>query len=136
MRRSRRDSLAQPSPSARQAPRSRRARAVWQEYFRRHDAMLLPVGFIPAFPHDQRPMNARVFMTPEGERPCGDLMFWISFATHAGLPATVAPVGRTRGGLPLGIQIVGPYLEDATPIDIAEKLESLIGGFRAPALSS
>ena len=28
------------------------------------------------------------------------------------------PVGLTAGGLPVGLQIVGPYLEDATPIDL------------------
>ena len=34
-----------------------------------------------------------------GPRPYGDLCFWISFATLAGLPATTAPVGLTAGGL-------------------------------------
>ena len=61
-----------------------------------------------------------------------DLLFWISFATLAGLPATTAPVGLTRSGLPVGIQIVGPYLEDATPIDLAGRLADLLGGFRPP----
>jgi amidase len=41
-------------------------------------------------------------------------------------------VGVTRDGLPVGIQIVGPYLEDATPIDLAGKLADVIGGFRPP----
>ena len=61
-----------------------------------------------------------------------DLLFWISFATLAGLPATTAPVGLTRGGLPVGIQIMGPYLEDATPIDLAGRLADVVGGFRPP----
>jgi Asp-tRNA(Asn)/Glu-tRNA(Gln) amidotransferase A subunit family amidase len=43
----------------------------------------------------------------------------IRFATLTGLPATTAPVGITRADVPVGIQIMGPYLEDATPIDIA-----------------
>jgi Asp-tRNA(Asn)/Glu-tRNA(Gln) amidotransferase A subunit family amidase len=38
----------------------------------------------------------------------------------------------TRSGLPVGIQIMGPYLEDATPIDIALKLTQSIGGFTSP----
>jgi amidase len=46
-----------------------------------------------------------------------DLCFWISFASLGGLPVTTAPVGLTRNGLPVGIQMVGPYLEDSTPID-------------------
>ena len=59
-------------------------------------------------------------------------MFWISFATLTGLPATVAPIGRTRGGLPVGIQIMGPHLEDATTIGVAEKMAEITGGFEPP----
>jgi amidase len=105
-------------------------RATWQEYFRTHDAFLLPTAFVPAFKHDHG--ARRVLMTPEGTRPYLDLFFWISFATHTGLPATVVPVGLTTEGLPVGMQIIGPYLEDATPIDLAAKMEELLGGFRPP----
>jgi len=109
------------------------ARAIWQEYFHTHDAYLMPTTFIPAFPHDHsQPIGKRIIRTPEGPRNYSDLAFWISFATLTGLPATTAPVGFTRGGLPVGIQIVGPYLEDATPIDVAGRLADVIGGFRAP----
>ena len=109
------------------------ARAVWQEYFRTHDAFLLPTAFVAAFPHDATPnsMNRRL-ATPEGARDYMDLSFWISFATLTGLPATTAPVGLTRDNLPVGIQIVGPYLEDATPIDIAGRLADVLGGFKPP----
>jgi amidase len=60
------------------------------------------------------------------------LLFWISFATLTGLPATIASVGLTRAGLPVGLQIIGPYLEDATPIDVAGKLADVLGGYRPP----
>jgi len=113
--------------------RRRAGRAIWQAYFRTHDAFLLPTALVPAFPHDHggNALN-RVLATPGGPRPYADLCFWISFATLAGLPATTAPVGLTRGGLPVGLQIVGPYLEDATPIDVAGRLADVIGGFRPP----
>ena len=113
--------------------RRRAARAIWQAYFRTYDAFLMPTAFVPAFPHDQRPNQfERVLATPAGPRPYFDILFWISFASLAGLPATTAPVGLTRGGLPVGIQIVGPYLEDATPIDVAGRLTEVVGGFRPP----
>lgn len=109
------------------------ARALWQKYFKTHDAFLLPVSFLPAFPHDQSlPFWNRMLPTSEGPRRYEDLLFWMSFATLTGLPATVAPVGRTKDGLPVGIQIIGPYLEDATPIDVAAKMAELIGGYRPP----
>jgi amidase len=109
------------------------ARAVWQEYFKAYDAFLMPIAFVPAFPHDHTSdMSARRLMTTKGARPYGDMSKWISFATLTGCPATVAPLGRTPGGLKVGIQIMGPYLEDATPIDIAARMADLTGGFVAP----
>ena len=115
------------------AGRRNAASAVWQEYFRAHDAFLLPTAFVAAFPHDHSPrMFERRLATPEGPRQYLDLLFWISFATLTGLPATTAPIGLTRDGLPVGIQIVGPYLEDATPIDVAGRLADVLGGFTPP----
>lgn len=109
------------------------ARAAWQEYFRTHDAFLMPAAFVPAFPHDHKPNSQnRVIVTPEGRRPYLDLLYWISFASLTGLPATVAPIGLTSNNLPVGIQVMGPYLEDATPIDVAGKIGDLMGGFKAP----
>jgi amidase len=109
------------------------ARTIWQDYFRTHDAFLLPAAFVAAFLHDpSEPQGARTLSTVDGPRRYMDLMFWISFATLAGLPATTAPVGLTRSRLPVGIQIIGPYLEDATPIDVASKVAELTGGFVPP----
>jgi amidase len=34
--------------------------------------------------------------------------------------------------LPVGVQIVGPYLADRTTIDFAAKIEALLGGFHRP----
>ena len=110
--------------------RSRRVpmRLVWQRYFESHDAFLKPTDFLAAFPHDHRePMWSRVLSTPEGPRPCYDQLLWASAAILTGLPATVAPVGLTPAGLPVGIQILGPWLEDATPIYVASVLEKACG---------
>jgi amidase len=113
--------------------RRRAARRIWSDYFRTHDAFVMPTAFVPAFPHDHSPnLFDRVLTTPAGSRPYMDMVFWVSFPLLAGLPATTAPVGRTRSGLPVGIQIVGPYLEDATPIDLAGRLSELRGGFERP----
>jgi amidase len=53
--------------------------------------------------------------------------------TVAGQPSTAFPVGLSRGGLPIGLQAVGPYLEDRTPIRFAALLAREIGGFRKPS---
>ena len=57
---------------------------------------------------------------------------WPGIATAPGLPATAIPIGKSSRGLPIGIQIVGPWLEDRTPLALAELIEREFGGFVAP----
>jgi len=109
-----------------------RIRAAWHRYFREYDAFIMPTSFVPAFPHDHSPdWFGRELATAEGQRRYTDFLFWSSFAIVSGLPATVAPVGFTKNNLPVGMQILGPWLEDATPIFVAETLE-LEFGFQIP----
>jgi amidase len=108
-------------------------RSKWQEYFKRYDAFLMPENIVPAFKHQhQHEFFQRSVETTDGPRPHADMLAWISPATLTGCPATVAPAGRTDGGLPVGIQIMGPYLEDATPIRLASLISNVVGGFRPP----
>src|SRR6266545_1387607 len=108
------------------------ARAAWRRYFDDIDVFLCPANFTPAFPHDSRPFDARTIATPEGERPYEDQAFWVSHASLPGLPAVVAPIGRTAGGLPVGVQIIGPLFADDTAITFAERLADLVGGYEPP----
>jgi amidase len=48
------------------------------------------------------------------------------------LPATAIPIGRTDAGLPIGAQIIGPWLEDRTPLELARLIEREFGGFSPP----
>jgi amidase len=115
------------------ATRQLAARRAWQIAFEQIDVFLMPSSFVAAFPHDHsEPQDARRLATSHGPRPYLDLMFWNTFANLAGVPSTAAPVGRTSRGLPVGIQILGPYLEDATPIDFARQMATIIGGFVPP----
>jgi amidase len=108
-------------------------RAMWEKYFESIDVFLLPTAFTTAFPHDRTPIGTRMIPTPEGgSKKFGDLITYIAPATLTGCPATTAPAGLSKSGLPVGIQIVGPYLEDATPIEFARLLASEIGGFQPP----
>jgi amidase len=108
-------------------------RARWQAYFEEVDVFLSPVTFTAAFLQDQsEPQDARLVATVDGPRKYMDGLNWISPGTLTGCPVTVAPVGRTEAGLPVGIQIMGPYWEDATPIAFADLLAKEIGGFVPP----
>jgi len=57
---------------------------------------------------------------------------WADPATTCGLPATVAPIGHSLTELPIGVQIIGPHLEDRTTIAFAELIENGFGGFVPP----
>jgi amidase len=46
----------------------------------------------------------------------------------------VAPIGRSESGLPIGVQIIGGYMEDQTTIAFAGLIEREFGGFVPPAL--
>ena len=111
-----------------------RYRAQWQSYFNEVDVFLSPVAFTSAMPHDHsEPQSKRTITTPQSKRPYFDLVRWIAPGTLTGCPATAAPVGQGAGGLPIGMQIMGPFWEDATPITFAKLLAREIGGFSAPA---
>lgn len=108
-------------------------RAILREFFARYDVLLCPTTTVPAIPHDHSPFSERTIRVNGRERPYSDLFGWIAMATACHLPATVAPIGPTPEGWPIGAQIVGPYLEDRTTIEFARLLGDVIGGFRPPS---
>jgi amidase len=89
-----------------------------------------------AFPHDHSADQwARRIPIDGVDHDYNARLVWPAIATMPGLPATVAPVGLSGEGLPVGVQLVGPRFEDYTPIRLAELLEAELGGFEAPPLS-
>jgi amidase len=115
-----------------------RYRAAWRAFFREWDVVLAPAFFTPAYPHWDKPTPA----TPESIGKTLDVngtpalerlgLFYPAVATVPGQPATAFPAGRTRAGLPIGLQAIGPYLEDRTPIRFAALVARELGGFTPP----
>jgi amidase len=115
--------------------RRERDRVLWERFFERYDVLVCPVSGTAAIPHQVEGSAVTRTITINGEaRPYIELMGWISLATAAYLPATVVPVGRTASGLPVGLQIIGPYLEDLTTIAAAERIGELTQGFEPPRM--
>ncbi|MFK4508219.1 amidase [Bradyrhizobium daqingense] len=106
----------------------------WHELFREFDAVIYPAAAVPAFPHDQsEPFDARRLDIDGALHPYADACFiWADPASTCGLPATAVPIERTATGLPIGVQIIGPYLEDRTTIALAGLIEREFGGFMPP----
>jgi amidase len=100
--------------------------------FREWDVVLCPVLPTPAFPHDDREIAERRIEIDGQSIAYGLQGQWAAPASLSGLPATVMPVGLGRSGLPIGVQIVGPHLEDRTTLAFAELAEREFGGYRIP----
>jgi len=113
----------------------------WRALFQAFDVVIYPAASVPAFPQDQsEPIEARkIAIDGKPQNYLEAFFIWADPATTCGLPATAAPIGRTPAsssleGLPIGVQIIGPYLEDKTTIAFAGLLEREFGGFVPPAL--
>lgn len=95
-------------------------RKQWSVFFGSFDAVIAPPFGTPAFEHIAAPDWEHTMLDIDGEpAPYRDQLAWSGLATVAGLPATVAPVGRTAAGLPLGTQVIGPLFGDRTTIGVA-----------------
>jgi amidase len=107
-------------------------RALWRAFFREWDVVLAPANIVPAFPHTDVPFHQRTLTIDGITVPYSRQSAYAGIATLAGQPATAFPVGMTRTGLPIGLQAIGPYLEDRTPIRFAALVAHELGGFRHP----
>ena len=90
----------------------------WSRLFRDWDLVLCPIFSVPAFPHDHgaRPRTLAIDGRPTDY---DDQLAWAGISTFPGLPATALPIGMSPEGLPIGIQAIGPFLEDHTPLTFA-----------------
>lgn len=106
---------------------------AFREFFRSYDVLLCPAAMGVAFRHDTAgPQLSRSIMVNGQPQAYLDHFAWPSIAACASLPATVMPTGRQVDGLPTGVQIIGPALEDHTTLCFAELIETQLGGFVAP----
>jgi len=94
---------------------------------RKHPVLLCPVASIPAFRHGEREWQV------DG-RPVNYLDAWsyCAWFNLLGFPAVVVPVGKSKAGLPIGVQIVGRPWEEELVLAVAARLERERGPWQAP----
>ncbi len=108
-------------------------RQKWEDYFQDIDVLLCPVARIAAHNHDHTKIGSRTIQFGNETLNYWDVVGpWNSLSQVSYLPSTVAPIGFTPKGLPVGIQIIGPYLEDYTSIQFAKLLEKMNGSYKPP----
>ena len=109
-----------------------RLRFAWHEWFKDYDLMLLPVFPLAPHKHTDEPVETRTYTINGKTMKHANVLFWAGLTGVAYLPATAAPAGFTKSGLPVGVQIVGPHFGDRQTIAFAKMLEQEWQGFVPP----
>jgi aspartyl-tRNA(Asn)/glutamyl-tRNA(Gln) amidotransferase subunit A len=84
---------------------------AYNEAFEKYDALLCAVAPAPAFKFGEKTSDPlQMYMEDVMSVP----------PSMAGLPALAAPAGKSKDGLPIGIQLVGPRKSDQMLLNIAK----------------
>ena len=99
-------------------------------FFGSHDVLLAPVAFGPAFKRCKvgSPLDFDGALRPYHEY-CGP---YVEPFNASGHPALVMPLDTSKDGLPIGVQLIGPYWSEPELLHIARQLVPLTKGFVAP----
>jgi Asp-tRNA(Asn)/Glu-tRNA(Gln) amidotransferase A subunit family amidase len=91
--------------------------------------LICPVAAIPAFKHGERSWRI-------GDRSVEYLDAWsyCEWFNLLGMPAAVVPMGRSKDGLPIGVQIVGQPWQEEMVLAVAALIEQECGGWREPPI--
>ncbi|MGL5115845.1 MAG: amidase family protein [Beijerinckiaceae bacterium] len=126
---------ARMTPGFYQEVDSRRKRLIrqWAAFFQRFDVLICPAAPVASLRHDHEPNIMKRTLPVNGTPvPYLDFLHWAAPAAGANLPAAVGPAGYTIDGLPRGVQIIAPFMEDLTAVAVAGILQDLQGGFAPP----
>ena len=113
--------------------RRHQMRRAWAAFFGQYDLLLCPVAATTAFHHNQKGERwERMIMVNGRPQPSTTQMFWAGYSGMCYLPSTVAPIGFSSEGLPVGVQVIGPQYGDLTTLAFARHIERGYHGFVAP----
>ena len=100
----------------------------WAQMFDTVDAVLMPVSLSRPFPNDHDLTGqTTVFEVLEAQRP----LYAINLL---GLPSVALPTHVDQGGAPSGVQLVGAMHDDWHILDIAERLQDVLGTVGPPSI--
>jgi amidase len=106
-----------------------RHKDIWAAWFEDYDLLLCPVTPTPAIRHQQDGEVMERRLVIDGvDRAYVESVSWTGLIGLVELPSAVPPIGRTAGGLPVGIQVVAPYLHDRDAIRAAGLIAEAVGG--------
>ncbi|WP_128892944.1 amidase family protein [Erythrobacter sp. HKB08] len=103
-----------------------RNEGAWENLFATYDFVLCPPAPVLAVPHhDGQIFQSEIEIDGKMVR-AADGLAYAGIATFPNLPSTVLPVGGT-GGLPCGMQVIGPRWSDLDCISAARGIAEILG---------
>ena len=107
------------------------ARSRWEHFFNDYDFLVCPSSFGPAYPRTKVGSKLRYEGT---EMIYGDYVWpFMACFNASGHPSLNIPLGLGKEGLPLGVQIVGPYWSEPELIAFAKQASRVTERFVKPA---
>ena len=108
----------------------------WRAWFDHYDALLCPVVLSVAPRHDLDgdPIARAIDVDGVPRNIMMEIPQWTGLVNVIGYPACVVPIGPIEEGLPVGMQIVTPYLRDHESIDVARHFANVVTGYQPPPL--
>jgi amidase len=101
-----------------------------ERFFRNYDVLLAPVSYGPAF---TRCKEGSALDFDGAMRPYNDYCWpFVGPFNASGHPALVMPLGTSKDGLPIGVQLIGPFWSEPELLHIARQLAALTNGFDPP----
>jgi amidase len=103
----------------------------WETFFQQYDLLICPVSFGPAYPR----CKIGTPISYDGQTLIYVNYVWpyVGCFNATGHPAITIPLGLDRMGLPVGVQVVGPYWSEPELIRFAKLVADFTPGFVAPA---
>lgn len=104
--------------------------AEWERFFEEHDLLVCPVSFGPAFGRCKIgtpiPVDGKSLLYIDYAWP------YVACFNASGHPAMNIPLGLGTDGLPVGVQVVGPYWSEPELLRFAHLVAVLTPGFVRP----
>jgi amidase len=101
-----------------------------ERFFGSYDVLLAPVSFGPAF---RRCKQGSALDFDGAMGPYNNYCEpYVAPFNASGHPALVMPLGTSKDGLPIGVQLIGPYWSEPELLHMARQLSPLTKGFVSP----
>lgn len=103
----------------------------WESFFKQYDLLICPVSFGPAY--ERRKIGTPIAYDGQTLIYVNYVWPYVACFNASGHPAITIPLGLDKEGLPVGVQVVGPYWSEPELLHFAKLTARFAPGFVKPA---